>query len=264
MQKVSVITVAYNSVKTIQDTIESVLRQDYPQIEYILIDGASTDGTVDIVKSYGDRITHVISEPDRGMYDALNKGLALASGDIIGMLNSDDFYIHSQVISTVVTTLQNTQVDCVFADMVYVNPNNLNKVVRYYSSAPFNPRRFAYGWMPGHPTVFIKRWAYDRYGYFKTNYKIAADYELLTRFLAKHQLPYTYVPQVWVKMRTGGISTRNLMSNWILNREIVRACAENGIRTNLLNVFSKYFTKILQLVRRPRKQPTTQTQTFSP
>lgn len=132
MQRVSIITIAYNSVTTIQDTIESVLDQDYPYIEYILIDGASTDGTVDIIKSYSDRIAHVISEPDRGMYDALNKGLALATGDIIGMLNSDDFYIHPQVISTVVTTLQNTQTDCVFADMVYVNPTNLNKkVVRY-------------------------------------------------------------------------------------------------------------------------------------
>jgi glycosyltransferase involved in cell wall biosynthesis len=253
MQKVSIITVAYNSITTIQDTIESVLGQDYPQIEYILIDGASTDGTVNLVKSYRDRITHLISEPDRGMYDALNKGLALATGDIIGILNSDDIYAHPQVIATVVAALQDTQADCVFADLVYVSPTHPNKVLRYYSSAPFNPRRFAYGWMPAHPTVFIKRWAYDRYGYFKTNYKIAADYELLIRFLAKHQLSYAYVPQVWVKMRAGGISTRNLMSNWILNREIVRGCAENGIRTNLLKVFSKYFTKVFQLIRRPRK-----------
>jgi len=254
MQRVSIITVAYNSVNTIQDTIESVLGQDYPYIEYILIDGASTDSTVHVIKSYSDRIAHFISEPDRGMYDALNKGLALATGDLIGILNSDDIYAHPQVISTVVATLQNTKADCVFADLVYISPTNPHKVLRYYSSAPVAPRRFAYGWMPAHPTVFIKRWAYDRYGPFKIDYKIAADYELLIRFLAKHQLPYTYVPQVWVKMRAGGISTRNLMSNWILNREIVRGCAENGIRTNLLKVFSKYFTKVFQLVRRPGKQ----------
>lgn len=254
MQKVSIITVTYNSVLTIRDTIESILCQDYPNIEYILIDGASTDGTVELVASYGERISHFISEPDQGMYDALNKGLALATGDLIGILNSDDVYSHSQVITTVVNAMQNAQADCVFADLVYVSPTNLDKVVRYYSSATFSPRRFAYGWMPAHPTVFIKRWAYDCYGYFKTDYAIAADYELLIRFLFTHQLPYAYVPQVWVKMRTGGISTSNLMSNWILNREIVRACAENNISTNLFKVFSKYFTKIFQLVNRPNKK----------
>jgi len=255
MQKISIITVSYNSISTIQDTIKSVLSQDYPCIEYILVDGASTDGTVDLIhSSYSSCIQHFISEPDQGMYDALNKGLALATGDIIGILNSDDVYVNSQVISTVVATLAETQADCIFADLVYVSNDNLDKVVRYYSSAPFTPCRFAYGWMPAHPTVFIKRWAYERYGYFKTDYKIAADYELLIRFLAKHQLPYAYAPQVWVKMRTGGISTKNLMSNWILNREIVRGCAENGIRTNLFKVLSKYFTKIFQLVRRPNQK----------
>jgi acetyltransferase-like isoleucine patch superfamily enzyme len=249
--KVSLITVTYNSAATLAQTLESVQAQDYPHIEHIVVDGGSTDRTLEIIQAHRPHLAQVISEPDRGMYDALNKGLALATGDIIGMLHSDDTYAHPQVIATVVTTLQTTQADCVFADLVYVSPTHPNKVLRYYSSAPFTPRRFAYGWMPAHPTVFIKRWAYDRYGYFKTNYKIAADYELLIRFLAKHQLPYTYVPQVWVKMRAGGISTRNLMSNWILNREIVRGCAENGIRTNLLKVFSKYFTKVFQLVRRP-------------
>ena len=251
--KVSLITVTYNSAATLAQTLESVQAQDYPHIEHIVVDGGSTDGTLAIIQAHRPHLAQVISEPDRGMYDALNKGLALATGDIIGILNSDDIYAHPQVIATVVAALQDTQADCVFADLVYVSPTHPNKVLRYYSSAPFNPRRFASGWMPAHPTVFIKRWAYDRYGYFKTNYKIAADYELLIRFLAKHQLSYTYVPQVWVKMRAGGISTRNLMSNWILNREIVRGCAENGIRTNLLKVFSKYFTKVFQLVRRPRE-----------
>jgi glycosyltransferase involved in cell wall biosynthesis len=258
IEKVSIITVCYNSVDTIADTINSVLIQDYPRIEHIIIDGASRDGTVDIVRSYSDLIAQFISEPDRGMYDAINKGLSLATGDLIGILNSDDVYAHPQVISTVVTTLRESHADCVFADLIYVSPTNLNQVVRYYSSAPFNPRRFAYGWMPAHPTVFIKRSSYDSYGHFKTNYKIAADYELLTRFLAKYQLSYVYVPQVWVKMRTGGISTSSLMSNWILNREIVRACAENGIDTNLFKVLSKYFTKVFQLVQRPLPETLTQ------
>jgi glycosyltransferase involved in cell wall biosynthesis len=254
MQKVSIITVAYNSVTTIGHTIDSILAQDYPHIEHIIIDGASTDGTVDLVRSYGDRITQFISERDRGIYDAMNKGLALATGDIIGILNSDDFYASTDIISTVVATIENSGVDAVFGDLVYVSGSNLSRIVRYYSSAHFHPGLFAYGWMPAHPTFFVKRFAYDQYGYFKTDYKIASDYELLIRFLAKNRLTYHYIPRIMVKMRTGGVSTTNLMSNWILNREIVRGCAENGIRTNLLKVFSKYFTKIFQLIRRPKEQ----------
>jgi glycosyltransferase involved in cell wall biosynthesis len=249
--KVSIITVTYNSVATLRDTIESIQAQDYPNIEHIIVDGASTDGTLPLIQSYGDKIAHVISELDRGMYDAMNKGLRIASGDIIGILNSDDFYAATDIISTVVQHMQTTGAHCTFGDLVYVNPTNLTKVVRYYSSSQFHPRLFARGWMPAHPTVFIKRWAYQQYGLFKTDYKIAADYELLTRFLGKHQLSYHYIPRVMVTMRTGGASTLNLKSNWILNREIVRSCRENGISTNLLTVFFKYFTKIFQLFQRP-------------
>jgi hypothetical protein len=183
------------------------------------------------------------------MYDAMNKGLRLATGDIIGILNSDDFYTDTDIISTVVQQMQTT--DCVFGDLVYVKPDNLDKIVRYYSSAHFHPGLFARGWMPAHPTVFIKRWAYHQYGLFKTDYQIAADYELLTRFLGKHQLPYRYIPRVMVTMRTGGASTVNLKSNWVLNCEIVRSCRENDISTNLVRVFAKSFTKIFQLFRRP-------------
>lgn len=249
--RVSIITVAYNSVSTIRDTIESVLAQDYPEIEHIIIDGASTDGTVEVVRSYGERIAQFVSQPDQGIYDAMNKGIQLATGEIIGILNSDDFYAGSDIISTVVAQMNHTGVDAVFGDLIYVDTADLDKIVRYYSSAHFHPGLFAYGWMPAHPTVFIKRWAYEQYGLFKTDYQIASDYELLIRFLAKHQLSYHYIPRIMVKMRTGGVSTTNLMSNWILNCEIVRGCAENGIQTNLLKVFSKYFTKIFQLIRRP-------------
>ena len=249
--KVSIITVAFNSEKTIADTIESVLSQDYPNIEYIIIDGGSKDGTIEMVGSYGNRVSKFISEPDRGMYDAMNKGIHLATGDIIGILNSDDFYADKSIISNVVNTFVESGSDSVFGDLVYVNSNNLTKVTRYYSSSHFHPRLFAYGWMPAHPTFFVKRWAYEQYGVFQTNYKIAADYELLARFLAKHQISYTYIPQVMVRMRTGGASTTNLMSNWILNSEIIRACTENGIKTNWFKVLSKYFKKVFQLIRRP-------------
>ena len=249
--KVSLITSTFNSAKTVTDTIESILSQDYPNIEYIIIDGASTDRTIEIVESYGNQITKFISEPDRGMYDAMNKGINLATGDIIGILNSDDFYADKSVISNVVNTFIESGSDSIFGDLVYVNPTNLTKVTRYYSSANFHPKLFAYGWVPAHPTFFVRRWAYEQYGVFQTNYKIAADYELLTRFLAKHGLSYTYVPQVMVRMRTGGASTANLMSNWILNSEIIRACSENGIKTNWFKVLSKYFKKVFQLINRP-------------
>lgn len=249
--KVSIITVTYNAAATIRDTIESVLAQDYPNIEHIIIDGASKDNTAEIVQSYGDRIARFVSEPDRGMYDGMNKGIKLATGDAIAILNADDVYLNSHVISTIVEHFQQQQVDSVFADLVYVKHDEPDKIVRYYSSAHFHPDKFAYGWMPAHPTFVVKRWAFDRYGFFKTDYKIAADYELLIRFLAIHQMSYHYIPQVLVKMRTGGASTANLSSNWILNREIVRGCLENGIQTNMTKVLSKYFVKVFQLVARP-------------
>ena len=246
--KVSIITVSYNAVNTIKDTIISVLGQDYPDIEYILIDGDSTDGTVEVIQQYKDSISHIISEPDQGIYDAMNKGVALATGEIVGILNSDDFYIDSTVISTVVKTFKEHHVDSVFADLVFVHPDNLNKTVRHYSSKAFAPNRFAYGWMPAHPTFFVKRSCYNTFGLYKTDYKIAADYELLTRFLYKHKISYYYLNKVLIKMRTGGVSTQNLKSNWILNKEIVRACAVNGIKTNMFKISFKYFKKIFELI----------------
>jgi len=250
--KVSIITVAYNSKETVKDTIDSVLSQDYKEIEYLVVDGASTDGTFEIVKSYGNKISKFISEKDEGVYDAMNKGIQMASGGIIGILNSDDVYLNNEVLSTVVNQFKEKKVDSVFADLVYVNGNNLQEIVRYYSSANFDPGGFAYGWMPAHPTFFVKGEVYKKYGLFKTNYRIASDYEMLVRLLAKHKISCSYIPKTLVKMRSGGLSTRNLKSNWILNKEIVRACSENGISTNLFKVISKYPKKIFQLIDRPR------------
>jgi glycosyltransferase involved in cell wall biosynthesis len=255
MTKISIITVVYNNSQTINYAIESVLAQDYPDIEYIIIDGASTDGTVEIIKSYRDRIAKFISEPDKGIYDAMNKGLKLATGDIIGILNSDDFYPTNTVISDIVREFETKDVEMVFGDLVFVKPDDLNKVVRSYSTPDFTPNKFAWGWMPPHPTCYLKRSVYERYGDFKTDYRIAADYEILTRFMAKHQITYSHIPKILIKMRTGGVSTRNFKSNWILNREIVRGCAENGIQTNMLKVCSKYFAKIFQLI--PSAKPST-------
>lgn len=248
--KVSIITVVYNNANFIKDAIESVLTQSYENIEYIVVDGASNDGTVEIINRYGNRITHFLSEKDHGIYDAMNKGLKLASGDIVGILNSDDFYISNNVINMVVEAFLYNNVDSVFADLVYVNPDNLTKVVRYYDSSYFSPSKFGYGWMPAHPTFFVRKDMYVKYGFFKTDYKIAADYELLARFLGKYKISYSYLQIPLVKMRIGGVSTNSPKSNFILNQEILRACSENGIYSNWLMVLSKYPKKFLGLFKR--------------
>ena len=248
--KISIITVVWNNERTIKDAMDSVLSQTYKNIEYIIIDGASTDGTVEIIQSYGDKITKFVSEKDNGLYDAMNKGIGLATGDIVGILNSDDFYIDEFVIEKVVKEFKSKNVDSVYADLVFVKSDNLDKVVRYYDSSHFSSEKFAYGWMPAHPTFFVKKEVYQKYGLFKTDYKIAADYELLTRFLGKNNVSSSYIKEPIVKMRIGGASTSGIKSNYILNKEIIRACSENGIYTNWLMVLSKYPKKILGLFKR--------------
>ena len=251
MDKFSIITVSYNSKNTIAKTIESVLSQTYSNIEYIIIDGGSKDGTCEVINRYTERISHVVSERDRGIYDAINKGINFATGNLIGILHSDDFYADETVLEKVSSVFCNKNIDAVFADLIYVHPDDLDRVVRYYSAAGFTPRKFAYGLMPPHPTFFVRREVYEKYGLFKTDYKISADFELLARFLVRHKVSYHYLPEVIVKMRPGGLSTRNFKSNWILNKEIIRACRENNISTNYLKVYSKYLTKVFQLVRKP-------------
>lgn len=245
--KISLLTVSFNSASTIKDTIESIRSQDYKNIEYIVVDGNSKDGTVEIIKSYDSFISKWISEQDKGIYDAMNKAIQLATGDVVGILNSDDFYFNDQIVSQIANAFSDEKVDVVFGDLVFVDPNNLNKVVRKYSSAKWHPAKFARGFMPAHPTVFIRRKYYEQFGLFKTDYKIAADYELLIRFLYVHQLKYKYLPITMVKMRRGGVSSRNWKSNFILNDEIIRAGRENGIKTNVFKVYPKYFTKLFEL-----------------
>jgi len=247
--KISIITVVWNNKETIKDAIDSVLNQTYKDIEYIIVDGASTDGTVDIVKRYGNKIDKFISEPDKGLYDAMNKGIALATGDIIGILNSDDFYIDEFVIEKVVNEFKEKQVDSVFADLVFVKPENLDKTVRYYDSSKFHPTKFAYGWMPAHPTFFVKREIYEKCGVFRIDLKIAADFDILARFLYTQKISYSYMPEVIVKMRVGGVST-SFSSIWINNIETLKVCKDNGIDTNIFKILSKYPSKLLGLVKR--------------
>jgi glycosyltransferase involved in cell wall biosynthesis len=242
--KVSIITVSFNSAKTIADTIDSVLSQDFPEIEYIIVDGCSTDGTVDIIRQNENRISQWISEKDQGMYDAMNKGIAMATGDVIGILNSDDVYMDTRVVSDLMRLMQSQNTEVVFADLILVDSSNQNKVLRYYDSGRFHPNKFKYGWMPAHPTVFVKRELYQRVGKFSTTYQIAADYEMLIRMLAIEKASYAYYPKPVVRMRSGGASTSGISRNWILNQEIIRACKENGIYTNLFMLLLKVPAKL--------------------
>lgn len=246
--KISLLTVSYNSAATIQDTIQSVRSQDYKDIEYIVVDGNSKDATLDIIKSNQSFIAKWISEPDNGIYDAMNKALRMATGDVVGILNSDDFYSDKTILSQVADAFTDPEVDVVYGDLVFVDPSNLNKIVRTYSSAHWNHKKFAWGFMPAHPTVFTRRKYYEQYGMFKTDYKIAADYELLIRFLYVHKLRYKYLPLKMVVMRKGGVSSQNWRSNIILNEEIIRGCRENDLYTNRAMIYSKYFRKLFELI----------------
>jgi glycosyltransferase involved in cell wall biosynthesis len=249
--KVSIITAVFNGVRTVEDCIKSVKNQIHVNKEHIVIDGASSDGTVCVLKKYENVLTSWVSEPDNGIYDAMNKGIALASGDVVGILNADDFYVNNSVLAKIAEEFKTKSIEALFADLVYVKPDNLNRIVRLYRGANFTLNKLAYGWMPPHPTFFVKRKVYEKFGVFKTDYKIAADYELVTRFLARHKIPFSYLPEVIVKMRIGGVSTSSFRNTWILNIEILRACEENGIKTNLFKIFSKYFVKSFQLIKRP-------------
>lgn len=246
--KISIITVVWNNKKTIKDAINSVLNQTYENIEYIIVDGASTDGTVEIVRNYGDKVAKFLSEPDKGLYDAMNKGIVLATGDVVGILNSDDFYIDEFVIEKVVKVFEDKYVDSVFADLIFVKPDDVEKIVRYYDSSKFNPSKFAYGWMPAHPTFFVKREVYDKYGVFRTDLKIAADFDILARFLHTKKISYSYMQEVLVKMRVGGVSTGGFNSKLLLNKEVLQVCLDNGIKTNIFKILSKYPSKLIEML----------------
>lgn len=249
--KISIITVSLNNVTTIEDTFKSVLGQSYTDVEYIIIDGGSTDGTLDVVNRYADRIKHVVSEPDQGIYDAMNKGLDLAVGEVVGILNADDIYTNKDVLANVSSAFNGTDADIVFGDLVYVNRDDVNHITRYYSSKTFQPWKLKFGWMPPHPATFIRKPVYDKIGRYSLDYEIAADYEMFVRLLLVGEFSFLRIPQVLVKMRMGGTSTRGVKSSWLLNGEIVRACRSNGIYTNLFLVLSKFPFKLLELWCRP-------------
>lgn len=240
-------------METIQHTIDSVQSQTYGDIEHIIVDGGSTDGTVELLERNRSRLGVFMSEPDNGLYDAMNKGISLATGEIIGVLNSDDFYESEDVIASVVESLNRSpECDLVFGDVVFVQPEDLNAVTRYYGAEGFRPWKLRFGWMPPHPATFVKKGAYDRVGKYRLDMRIAADYDMFVRWLLIAGLKWKYLDRVLVRMRAGGVSTSGIKSSIRLNREIVRACKDNGIYTNLFFVLSKIPFKLLELIRRPK------------
>ncbi|MCS7035861.1 MAG: glycosyltransferase family 2 protein [Saprospiraceae bacterium] len=245
MLSISIITVAYNSAETIGDTLESVRQQTYPCVEHIVVDGASTDGTPDIARTF-EHVARVVSEPDCGAYDAMNKGIALASGDVIGLLNADDAYVSPEALAWVAQTLQQTGADACYADLQYVRRDQPDRIVRHWHSGPFRPARFRWGWMPPHPTFFTYKKYYNALGAYDTRLRLSADYELMLRFLYKYRLTAAYLPRVLVRMRTGGMSNASLRQRWRANQEDRLAWQMNNLAPGPLTLWLKPLRKIPQ------------------
>ena len=253
--KISIITVSYNSEKFIESCINSLLSQSYKNVEYIIIDGASKDNTLNIIKKYSDQISVIVSEPDQGIYDAMNKGIKIAKGDIIGFLHSDDLYANSEILRKVhdIFNIDETLEAC-YADLIYVKQFNISKIVRYFKSGKFIKGLFQKGWCPPHPTFFVRRSIYNSYGGFDLNYRFASDIDLMMRFLEIHNIKVTHVPEVWIKMRIGGTSNKNLKNIWLQNQEILKSFNKNGLNTNLIFFFlHKIISRSKQFILRPNK-----------
>jgi len=248
--KVSIITITYNSEPTLKDTIESVINQTYKNIEYILIDGGSTDETLSIIKSYGNKISTLISEKDNGLYDALNKGISLATGDVIGILHSDDFYTNNHVIQHIVSLFSNSPVDAVYADLYYVDKINTNQIHRKWKAGIYKEGMFFNGWMPPHPTFFVKRSIYETCGNFNLNLTSSSDYELMLRFIHKHKIKLAYLPEFIIKMRVGGKSNVTFKNRIKANKEDRMAWKLNNEKPYFYTLYIKPLRKIIQLFKK--------------
>jgi len=247
--KISIITASFNCAQTIEDCIQGIVDQTYPDIEHIIIDGGSRDRTLEVINKNRDKIAKIVSEPDKGIYDAMNKGIGLATGDIIGIINSDDVVADTSVIETVVKCLSERNADTCYGDLVYVDRENTDKVIRYWKAEDFHRERFRNGWMPPHPAFFVKKEIYDQYGLFNLNFPVAADYELMLRFLYKYNVSTTYIPKVLVKMRTGGKSRPGVINTAKNMLENYRAWKVNGLETNLLTFIMKPLSKATQYIK---------------
>ena len=250
--KISIITVCYNCKDVINSCLTSVENQKNAEVEHIVIDGASTDGTLQILESRRSQLKALISEPDKGIYHAMNKGLKIATGEIVGFLNADDFYASNNILSKVSHTFTNNpSIDACYADLIYVNRFNTIKTIRYWKSSEFIPGLFSKGWSPPHPTFFVKKSIYKKYGNFDLKYSIASDTELMMRFLEIYRISSCYIPEIWVKMRTGGTSNKSIKNIYNQNKEVLNALKNNNISVSLLNFFiCKFFSRSLQFLNR--------------
>jgi glycosyltransferase involved in cell wall biosynthesis len=244
--KISIITVTYNSAATLEETILSVINQSYKNIEYIIVDGISTDNTLQIIDKYKSSISKIISEKDQGLYDALNKGIDMATGDVIGILHSDDFYIDRNVIQKYADTFANDNCDAVYSDLYYVDKNNTGKIIRKWKSGTYRHGAFINGWMPPHPTFFAKQVVYQTFGNFDLQFKSAADYELMLRFIHRHHIRLSYLPEFTIKMRVGGKSNVTVQNRVNANLEDRKAWQINGLKPRFYTLYLKPLRKLLQ------------------
>lgn len=246
--KISVITASFNSRDTISDTIRSVLAQSYKNIEYIVVDGDSSDGTQDVVRQY--KAIKLVSEKDRGLYDAMNKGIKMSCGDIVAILNSDDLYFDEKVIEDVIAKFEETGADAVYGDLVYVDKDDTSKIVRYWKSGEYKKGSFCAGWHPPHPSFFVRRRVYEKYGMFDTGLEFSADFELMLRFIEKYQIKTAYIPRTFVRMRLGGETNRSLGNIVKGNINCIRAFRKNGVPINPIYPLLRLAPKLIQFFSR--------------
>ena len=247
--KVSIVTATYNSAHTLRDALESVLRQTYNNIEYIIVDGLSTDGTIDIIRQYEPLFNGKlkwVSEKDEGLYDAMNKGIRMATGDVVGTLNSDDYFTSHDVVESFVSEFNDPSLVAVYGDVHYIHDGNPEKCVRYYSSRNFKPWKLRFGFMPAHPSFYCLRKVFDEVGLYKTDYAIGSDYEMMVRLFSVYKIKAKYLKKDFVTMRIGGVSTRNFRSRLALIVDDVRGCQENGLYTNTFLIYIKFLFKIFE------------------
>ena len=253
--RISVITVCYNAASTLKDAVDSVLGQvpdaEAPfDLEYIVVDGASTDGTLDLLAPYRERIATLISEPDQGLYDAMNKGVQAATGDVVAILNADDVYASTDVLASVAATFRDSGAEAVYGDLHYVAADDLSKVTRRWNAGTYRPGAFRRGWMPPHPALFVRRACYHRWGHFTLALRSAADYELMLRFIHRHGMTLAYLPQTLVLMRAGGVSNASLKHRIRAHREDWKAWRMNGYHPSPFTMLAKPLRKLPQFLSR--------------
>ncbi|NJK97986.1 MAG: glycosyltransferase [Bacteroidales bacterium] len=253
MVKISIITAVYNNREHLKDCIRSVINQSYPHIEYIIIDGGSTDGTLDVIKEFGPQISRWISEPDRGIYDALNKGISICTGDVVGILHSDDLFGSDDTLAHIARTFEKYSCDAVYGNLVYTPRHETNKVLRFWKSNTFDKGLLSRGWMPPHPTLFIKNEWFKEKGSYRTDFKIAADYDLILRFFGTARFKSVYIDEVVTRMRTGGASNKSFRNIYLKSKEDWIALRENRIG-GLVTLFRKNFQKLTQFIKKPEPE----------